>query len=200
MRAADTPLRRAVARVASLELSFFGIEAVIAVLIGSVALIADSIDFLEDASINFLIFFALGWSALARARLGGAMALILLVPTIGTLWVAWDKFNAPVPPAALPLTLTALAALAVNATSAWLLASHRHTGGSMVTAAFLSARNDMIANVAIIMAGIATAISLSAWPDLIVGLGVALLNIGAAKEVWESARDERRDALAGAEG
>ncbi len=193
----DTALHRAVARVAALEFGFFGVEASIAIAIGSVALIADSIDFLEDASINLLIFVALGWSALARARLGGAMALILLLPTVGTLWVAWEKFNTPVPPAALPLTLTALAAFAANALSAWLLAKHRHTGGSMVKAAFLSARNDMIANVAIMAAGIATAFTLSAWPDLGVGLAVALLNIGAAKEVWEAARTERRDARLG---
>lgn len=200
MIAPDSALRRAVASVAAIEFGFFGVEATIAIAIGSVALIADSIDFLEDASINLLIFVALGWSAFARARLGAAMALILFVPTFATLWVAWDKFNTPVPPAALPLTLTALAALAVNAGSAWLLAKHRHRGGSMVKAAFLSARNDMIANVAIIIAGFATALTVSAWPDLVVGLGVALLNVGAAKEVWEAARDERRDALLAREG
>ena len=37
---------------------------------------------------------------------------------------------------------------------------------------------------------------LSAWPDLIVGLAIAALNVGAAKEVWQAAREERRLAAA----
>lgn len=192
-------IRSAVKRVAALEFGFFTVEAGIALAIGSVALIADSIDFLEDASINLLIFVALGWSLAARARLGMVLAAILLIPTIATLWVAWQKFGTPIPPAALPLTLTGIAALFVNAISAFWLAKFRACGGSMVKAAFLSARNDMIANLGIIGAGLLTAWSASAWPDLAVGVAVALLNIGAAKEVWEAANAERREALVQAE-
>ena len=188
-------LKRTVKGVAALELGFFGFEVSVALAIGSVALIADSIDFLEDASINVLILLALGWSLAARARIGMALAAILLLPTLATLWVAWGKFNAPIPPAAVPLAMTGVAALAANAISAFLLAKFRHSGGSMVKAAFLSARNDMIANVGIIGAGIATAWTASAWPDLGVGLAVAALNIGAAKEVLEAAHAERREAM-----
>ena len=63
-------LRQAVGVVALLNLGYFGIEFAVALVIGSVSLFADSIDFLEDASINILIFTALGWSALMRARVG----------------------------------------------------------------------------------------------------------------------------------
>jgi Co/Zn/Cd efflux system component len=54
------------------------------------------VDFLEDASINFLIVVALGWTAKKRARVGMALAAILLVPGIATIWTAWEKFNTPV--------------------------------------------------------------------------------------------------------
>jgi hypothetical protein len=43
---------------------------------------------------------------------------------------------------------------------------------------------------AIVGAGFLNALTLSAWPDLIVGLGIAAMNAGAAKEVWEAAREE----------
>jgi len=56
-------LRRVLIIVASLNLAYFGIEFSVALAIGSVSLFADSIDFLEDASINLLIAVALGWSA-----------------------------------------------------------------------------------------------------------------------------------------
>jgi Co/Zn/Cd efflux system component len=95
----DTRLRRVVWLVAILNLSYFGLEFAVARVIESVSLFADSIDFLEDASINFLILAALGWSAARRARVGMVLAGILLIPGLATLWMAaWQKFNSPLPP------------------------------------------------------------------------------------------------------
>jgi Co/Zn/Cd efflux system component len=187
-------LRRTVIIVALLNLAYFGVEFLVALGIGSVSLFADSIDFLEDASINLLIALAFGWSATGRARLGMVLAGILLIPGLATLWTAWGKFAAPMPPAPLPLMLTGLGALAINASCALMLARFRAHGGSLTRAAFLSARNDTIANAAIIAAGLATAYTNSAWPDLIVGLGIAALNADAAREVWSAAREEHRRA------
>jgi Co/Zn/Cd efflux system component len=63
-------------------------------------------------------------------------------------------------------------------------------------AAFLSARNDILANVAIVGAGLVTAHTRSAWPDLLVGLGIAAMNADAAKEVFTTARAEHHNARA----
>lgn len=179
--------------VAALNLAYFGVEFAVALSIGSVSLFADSIDFLEDASVNLLILLALGWSLKNRARVGMALALILLVPGLATLWMAWEKFWLPIAPEPLPLSLAGLGALLVNLTCAFLLARFREHHGSLTKAAFLSARNDAIANVAIIVAAIATAyLWQSAWPDLIVGVGIAIMNADAAREVWEAAREEHR--------
>jgi Co/Zn/Cd efflux system component len=191
----DAGLRGAVRIVAVLNLGYFGIEFAVAAAIGSVSLFADSVDFLEDASVNLLILLALGWSAKARARVGMGLALILLVPGVATLWTAWQKVSLPVAPSPLPLSLAGLGALAVNLCCALLLARFRHHGGSLTKAAFLSARNDALANIAIIAAGLATAfVWRTAWPDLIVGLGIAALNADAAREVWQAARQEHRAA------
>ena len=185
-------LRRTVAWVALLNLSYFGVEFSVALAIGSVSLFADSIDFLEDTALNLLILLALGWSLQARARVGLLLAALLLVPGLATLWMAWLKFHSLAPPAAGALTLAGLGALAVNLLCAWLLARVRHGSGSLTKAAFLSARNDALANVAIIGAGWATVVTVSGWPDLLVGLAIAALNAGAAHEVWEAARQEQR--------
>jgi Co/Zn/Cd efflux system component len=188
-------LRRAVLVVTLLNLGWFGVEFAVALAIGSVALFADSIDFLEDTSVNLLILLGLGWSLRARSRLGTALALILLVPGLATLWTAWGKFGAPVAPAPLPLTLAGMGALAVNLACALLLARFRGHSGSLTRAAFLSARNDALANVGIVAAGLVTAVLWrSAWPDLMVGLAIAALNIDAAREVWQAARAEGRAA------
>lgn len=192
----DTPadnraLRRVVAIVAALNLAYFGVEFGVARMIGSVSLFADSIDFLEDASVNLLILTALGWSSRARARVGMLLAVILLVPGLATLWTAWQKFHVPAPPQPEYLTVTGLGALAVNLSCAFMLVRFRHHSGSLTKAAFLSARNDALANLAIIAAGLATAATTSVWPDLVVGLGIAAMNADAARAVWNAARMEQ---------
>lgn len=188
-------LRRAVLAVALLNLAYFGVEFAVALAIGSVSLFADSVDFLEDASVNLLILLGLAWTPPARARLGMALAGLLLVPGLATLWTAWGKFNAPVAPDPTSLSLAALGALGVNLFCAFLLARYRHHGGSLTKAAFLSARNDALANVGIGLAGLVTAFAWrSAWPDLIIGLLIAAMNADAAREVWQAARRERRRA------
>jgi Co/Zn/Cd efflux system component len=185
-------LGRVVRTVAVLNLLYFFVELTVAQRIGSVALFADSIDFLEDASVNLLILLALGWSARRRGTLGIVLAAILLVPGIATVWTAWGKFLQPVAPAPVPLSLTGLGALAVNLTCAVLLARVRHVGGSLSRAAFLSARNDVLANVAIIAAGAVTLFWASAWPDLVVGLAILLMNLDAARDVYCAARREQQ--------
>ena len=190
----EAALRQAVRLVVLLNLGYFGVEFAVALAIGSVSLFADSVDFLEDASLNILVLLALSWPARARARVGMALAAILLVPGLATLWTAWQKLGHPVAPDPAPLSLTGLGALAVNLGSAALLLRFRRHGGSLTRAAFLSARNDALANVAIIATGFVTAATLSAWPDLAVGLAIAALNADAAREVWQAAREEHREA------
>lgn len=63
-------LRQTVLIVAALNLAYFGIEFTAALKAGSVSLLADSADFLEDAATNTLIFFALAWTATRRAAVG----------------------------------------------------------------------------------------------------------------------------------
>ena len=140
-------LRLAVFWVAALNLAYFFVEFGVARAIASVALFADSIDFLEDASVNFLVLVALGWTVRKRAMVGLVLAALLLVKV-------------------------------------------RNVAGSLSRAAFLSARNDAYAGGAIVLAAGVTVFWPSAWPDLVVGIGIFLLNLGAAHEVFEAARRE----------
>ncbi len=187
--------RLAVGLVAVLNLAYFGVEFTVALNIGSVSLFADSIDFLEDTAINLLILLAIGCSAYKRSLIGMLLAGILLAPGIATVWMAWQKLGSPVAPAPLPLTLAGSGALAVNVACALLLARFRKNASSLIRAAYLSARNDSIANIAIIGAGIVTAMTISVWPDLIVGVGIFAMNLDAAREVFLAARAEHTEAV-----
>jgi Co/Zn/Cd efflux system component len=127
-----------------------------------------------------------------------ALAAVLLIPALAFLWALWRKFAAPLSPDALSLTLTGVGALAINLFCAFTLARYRDHGGSLTKAAFLSSRNDALANIAIIGAGLVTLLTRSIWPDVIVGLGIAAMNMDAARAVWTAARTEHRTAGDGA--
>jgi len=79
-------MRKAVLAVAVANLLFFCIEFSVARVISSVSLFADSVDFLEDASINLLILTGLRWSQRRQGQLGAALAFVLLIPALTTAW------------------------------------------------------------------------------------------------------------------
>ncbi|WP_248123053.1 cation transporter [Micrococcus lacusdianchii] len=189
-------LRTTVLTVALLNLAYMVVEIAVALSIRSVALVADSVDFFEDFAVNLLIFVALGWSLARRARVGKVIAGIIVLPAIAALVMAVVKIGDPEPPAAGALLWTAVGAILVNLVCVGLLARYRSDGGSLTTAAFLAARNDLIAGVVLIALAGATALTASGWADIIVGLLLVVLNGSAAQEVWEAATEEELAAKA----
>jgi Co/Zn/Cd efflux system component len=174
-----------------LNFAYFAVEFTVAQIIGSVSLFADSVDFLEDTSVNLLVFFALAWSPRARSRVGRGLAIVILIPAAITLWTAIVKILDPVPPEFVPFSITALGALVVNLTCAVILVRHRSHPGSLPRAAWLSARNDSLANIAMLVAAVAGLALTSGWPDIVVGILIGLLNADAARAVWRAAKAEQ---------
>ncbi|WP_062308224.1 cation transporter [Demequina subtropica] len=187
-------LRRAVLAVALINLAYAVVEFTVSQFIGSVALVADSIDFLEDGILNMLIFFAAAWPLRRRARVGHALAVVILVPAAVTLVTAVVKILDPSRPETIPLSVTAFGALLANLAAAAILSRHRHHGGSLARAAWLSARNDALANVAILATAAIALAWVSGWPDIIVGVGIAAINADAGLKVWRAATKERLEA------
>ena len=186
-------LRRTVSLVAALNFFYFVIEFTYGRLYNSLALISDSIDFLEDASVNLLVVLALGWSIAKRKYVSYLLAGLLLIPGIAFLWNAINKLLDPVTPVGEAMTFVGLGALLINVFCALLIARHKSEEHGLVLAAYYSARNDAIGNVLIIISGLITLVSPSIWPDLLVGLLIFTLNAGAAKSVISASKaDEQK--------
>ncbi len=175
--------------VAGINLLGFVVEGIIASIIGSVSLWADAADFLEDFLINALVLAALGWAVASRRKASYVLAGLILIPAAAALGTAIYKILNPTPPEPFTLTGTAIFALVLNLVAAILLMRVRG-GGALLKGAWLAARNDVIGNMLIIAAGIVTIYWSSIWPDVIVGLLLAAINVSAAKEVFEQARAE----------
>jgi Co/Zn/Cd efflux system component len=183
-----TDLRKTVATVAILNIFYFFIEFTFAQILGSLSLLSDSLDFLEDASINLLIFIAFAWSIMARKILSYFLALLLLIP--GALFVlsAIARVNDPVVPNGRGMSIIGIGALIINLYCAYILVKHKKAAGGLAKAAYLSARNDALANVLIICAGVFTLFWRSHVPDLLIGLAIFIMNFDAAIQVINTQR------------
>jgi Co/Zn/Cd efflux system component len=187
----DRPMsyRRALGIAAALNFVMFFVEAGGALYANSIALMADAIDFIEDA-ITYVIAAALiGLGSRPRAVFGAVTAFLMLIPG---LWIGWktiDQLLYGFAPDPLPMGAIGLLALAVNVYCTFILLPHRK-GDSAHQGVWLSTRNDAIANIAIVVAAIATAFTDSIWPDVVVGIGIAAINIHAAILIALLARRE----------
>ncbi|WP_267207769.1 MULTISPECIES: cation transporter [Corynebacterium] len=183
-------IRRAVLIVALLNLAYFFVEFVASLAIGSASLAADSADFLEDTAINLLVFFAVAWPAQRRRAAGSVLAALILIPAIAAIVMVVTKLINPVAPSPEGLTGVAVGALVVNVICAVILLRLRDQGSSLAKGAWLAARNDALANLLIIVAGLLTFVWSTAWFDIVVGAIIAVINLSAAKEVWKESREE----------
>lgn len=187
------PLKSIVARVAILNLSYFAIEFYFAQRFNSVALFSDSLDFLEDASVNILIFLSFSLAVIWRARLSYIFAFLLLLPGCSFLYNALQQIAKPITPNGDGMSIVGLGALCVNIYCAIILNKFKEIKGGLAKAAYFSARNDAIANILIIIAGIVTLFWLSAIPDLIVGSMIFLMNADSARAILKATNREHKD-------
>lgn len=186
-------LKPIVIRVAILNLSYFVIEFYFAQKFNSVALFSDSLDFLEDASVNILIFLAFSLAVIWRKRLSYAFALLLLLPGLSFLYNAFHQIAHPVAPTGEGMSIVGLGALAVNLYCAIILNKFKEIKGGLAKAAYFSARNDAVSNFLIILAGVITLYWVSAIPDLVAGAVIFVMNADSARDILHAARTEHRE-------
>ncbi len=158
---------------------------------GSVALLADSLDFLGDAGNYAISLFVLGMSLTWRARAAQFKAVSMGLFGLGVLVAtAWNAWNGSVPEAATMGVIGSLALLA-NLGVAALLYAWRD-GDSNMRSVWLCTRNDALGNVAVLLAALGVLGSGSAWPDLLVAGIMASLALTSAWQVLRQARSELR--------
>lgn len=181
--------RKIVLVVAVLNLLGCLVEVAIAASIGAASLFADAADFLEDFLINVLVLTAMSWSVAGRRKASVGLAALILIPALAALGTAAWKVISGEAPEPFTLSATAVFAMLINLVCALLLMRLRG-GSALMRGAWLAARNDVLANILILAAGILTMFWATVWPDVVVGVVIGLINVGAAKEVYEQAQAE----------
>ena len=150
----------------------------------STALLADSLDMFGDALVYGFSLYVVSrndrWKAVSAAMKGGLMALFGLF----VLGQATYKFFNPAAPQFETIGVIGLLALAANGVCLLLLWRHRAEDVNM-RSVWLCSRNDIIANVSVILAGLGVWLTGSQLPDLLVGLGIAVLFLRTAFHVFQ---------------
>lgn len=177
----------------------FIIEVASGVRAGSLALLADAVDFAGDA-LNYAVSLAVLASALAwRARAAQLKAWSMigfgLFVLVRALWSVWHGAT----PEAMTMGLVALLALAANVGVAILLYAFRE-GDANMRSVWLCTRNDAIGNVAVFVAALGVFGTGTAWPDLLVASLMAGLALHGGWQVLRQARGELGSADAHADG
>jgi Co/Zn/Cd efflux system component len=163
---------------------------------GSVALVADSIDFFGDAA-NYAISLAvLGMAASARSR--AALFKAACMGAFGLFVLGKALFNLAngITPEPVTMGVVGFAALVVNAGVAWMLYRFR-SGDANMRSVWICSRNDAIGNVAVMLAALGVFGTGNAWPDLVVAVVMAALAISGSVTVLRHAREELRLGAAG---
>ena len=149
------------------------------------------IDFFGDAG-NYAISLAvLGMAMAARSRAALFKAVCMGAFGVFVLGKAAWNLRAGVPPEPATMGAVGLAALAVNAGVALMLYRFR-AGDANMRSVWICSRNDALGNVAVMLAALGVFGTGSAWPDLLVAAGMAMLALTGAWAVMRQARHELR--------
>jgi Co/Zn/Cd efflux system component len=187
----DPAYRSALLTGAILNAIMFFVEGGVGLWIGSAALIADAVDFLEDAGMYALAVLAVAWAARTRAKAALAMAAAMGAVGLVALWQVAERLIEGGAPEAWPMAATASLALLVNVYCAWRLVPFKR-GDAGMRSVWLSTRNDVATNAVVIVAAVLVALTASGWPDVAAGAIIAAVNLAGAFEVFRRARGELR--------
>ena len=167
----------------------FLVEIVLGILADSTALVADSLDMLADATVYGIALYAVGRAAsvkLNAARFSGWFQIALAV---GVFLDIVRRFLYGSEPDFWFMFGVGIVALVANVTCLALLARHRK-GEVHMRASWIFSKNDVIANLGIIVAGVLVCTTGSRWPDLAIGLLITIVVLrGGIQILKDSAKD-----------
>jgi cation diffusion facilitator family transporter len=164
----------------------FVVEAAAGVLARSTSLLADAGDMLGDTLAYSTSLYVLNRSAHAKAKAAMVKGVIMAVFGIVVFSEAAFKVQSGITPSAVTMGAVAALALVANLVCFGLLFQHRGDDVNM-RSVWLCSRNDVVANIAVMAAAFGVWISNSLWPDLLVGVGIALLFFSSAFQVIREA-------------
>lgn len=182
---------RVLGLVVALNLGYALVETLAGIWGGSMALLADALDFWGDGLISALALVALGWAAQARARVALVQGLFLAAMGLAVLGAALMRLAGGGVPDEAVMGWAGAGALLVNLAAAAVMMRHRG-GDASARAVWLFSRNDALNNLAVLAAAGLVALTGQGWPDVVTAAGIAAVFLGSARIILRDAMAELR--------
>ena len=179
--------RKVLQTVLVINAIMFLVEGVAGISAHSTSLMADALDMFGDALVYGLSIYVITSDTRKQASASMAKGLFMLVFGIVVLGEAVYKVLNPIIPDASTIGIIGAIALMANLICFFMLYTHREDNLNL-SSTWLCSRNDLIANVGVLFAGLLTYILASRWPDIIVGVLIAGLFLMSAFHVIGQAK------------
>lgn len=157
----------------------------------STGLIGAGLDNLGDSFVYFASLYAVGRSATAKSRVAKLSGVLLVAMAIGLVVDVIRRFISGSEPVGWAMIVVAIINAATNLMCLRLLRSHRDEGVHL-NASWIFTTNDMIANLGIVLSGIAVIFFHSQVPDLVIGVIVAGIVVKGGWEILSNAQEAER--------
>ena len=177
----------------------FIVEIVAGIVADSTALIADSLDMLADATVYAIGLYAVGRSLAAKAKAAHISGIFQVLLGLGVLFDIVRRFIVGSEPESLMMIAVGAVALIANTLCLRLIYKHRQ-GEVHMRASWIFSKNDVIANLGVIIGGVLVAWLASSWPDLIIGLIIAVIVTQGGVRIIKEANSESNSSDGGACG
>lgn len=171
--------------------AMFLVEIVLGVLSESTALIADSLDMLADATVYAIGLYAVGRSPMTKIRAAHASGLLQMLLGAGVAVDVLRRLVLGSEPESFMMVFVGMAALVANVICLRLIAQHRE-GEVHMRASWIFSKNDVIANLGIIGAGVLVYLLESRYPDIIIGFMISAVVIRGGFHIMADTRRERQ--------
>lgn len=145
----------------------------------STGLLADSLDMFADAAVYGIALYAVGRSSNIKLRAAHLSGWLQLALVIGALSEVVRRFLFGSEPMSTLMMSMGLVALVANVWCLMLVSKNRH-GGAHMKASWIFSANDVIANTGVILAGALVAWTGTRYPDLVIGLIIAMIVLSGA--------------------
>jgi len=181
--------RRVLVTLLLINAGMFVLEMAFGIFAQSTALIADALDMLADAAVYGIGLYAVGRAIRHKVRAARVSGVLQMLLGLGVLFEVIRRFvtgSAPEPQIMIGIGVLALIA---NSVCLALIAKHRD-GEIHMRASWIFSRNDVLANLGVVIAGVLVAAIDSYLPDLIVGGVIAAIVVSGGIRIIREAKHE----------
>jgi cation diffusion facilitator family transporter len=178
-------------RLLGINLIMFFAEFFFGIIAESTALMADSLDMLADASVYTISLYAVGKPLIKKINAAYTSGILQLLLGLGIgidIVVKLITGHHPDPPI---IVITSMFALAANIYCLVLINRQKH-GEIHMRASWIFTKNDVLANLGVIIAGGLVYFSKSPIPDLIAGGIISAIILHGAYRIIADSREEKK--------